>query len=126
MKRPQAKCRAITAWLSGNLGKRCLAPLSHTDWYALEAVVHIVRLYSIKEDPDVAKAFGYVVRQMQPQTREFAYHAIAEGTDWYFRPILWERAGLDPIPVRRCKCEPPPYRSPVCPPVAQNAPQETS
>lgn len=94
-------------WLRGNLGPRCLAPLTSTDTRALTAAVAIVDLYSydIYGDEDGLAAFRTVVLRMQPSTRHFAYHAIAMVLDWHDRNKLWNLAGLPPMQVGRCKHE---------------------
>lgn len=99
-------CQSVLSWLTANLGPRCLAPLTDTDDQALDAAVHIVRLYGLTGNTEVAKAFGLVVGRMQDFTQELAYHAIAHVLDWPDRRRLWAAAGLQPIPVRKCASEP--------------------
>ncbi len=99
-------CKTVLPWLKANLGKGCLAPLTTVDRLALAAAVEIVQLYAVTQHPEIVKAFGLIVRQMQKSTQELAYHAIAHCLDWHNRPRFWAAAGLEPIPVRMCKYEP--------------------
>ncbi|HEX4085287.1 MAG TPA: hypothetical protein VHY22_10280 [Chthoniobacteraceae bacterium] len=101
------QCVELRAWLRANLGKRCLAPLTGTDAKALDAAVHIVELWAYDESAAVIQAFGLVVDRMQPHTQVLAYHAIAKVTEWHYRDVLWEKAGLRPIKnLSRCSFEP--------------------
>ena len=100
------KCQTVLPWLTANLGNRCLAPLTDTDSFALAAAVHVAQLYGYTREPEVAKAFGIVVTEMQDSTQELAYHSIAHCLDWSDRRRLWAAAGLQPIPVRKCASEP--------------------
>ncbi|HEX3800215.1 MAG TPA: hypothetical protein VH413_16085 [Verrucomicrobiae bacterium] len=96
----------VFPWLRANLGKNCLGVLTGTDARALQAAVQIAELYAYDRRPQVAVAFGTVVKSMQPQARELAYHAIAHPRDWTDRETMWVEAGLDKIPnSRRCKFE---------------------
>ena len=104
--RTKPKCETVYPWLRANLGRNCLAPLTHTDAAALAAAVQIVALYCHCDGPDVAEAFGAVVREMQPHTQGLAFHSIAHVMDWGDRYRLWHAAGLDPVGVRKCLYEP--------------------
>jgi hypothetical protein len=68
--------------------------LTGADIRALRAAVEIVDLYSYVQNPDVVKAFGLVVMQMQKHTRFMAFHAVAHVMDWGHRVKLWREAGL--------------------------------
>lgn len=98
-------CTTILPWLKANLGPRCTAPLTGTDVCALFAAVQIIELYCIHTEQSVLDAYALVVQQMQPGTRELAYHAIAHVMDWSHRADLWLRAGLSPFNPRRCAHE---------------------
>lgn len=107
MKKPKPKCESLLDFLRGNLGKRCLAPLTGTDARALAAAVHIVELYACDRNPDILKCFGEVVLRMQRSTRWFAYHAIAHSIEWTDRAPVWSLAGLgEPPDCPRCAFEP--------------------
>lgn len=117
MMKPKPPCVTLPAWLEANLGPRCLAPLTGTDAKALSAAVQIVELYSYCATAEVAKAFGLVVSEMQPSTREFAFHAVAHDMDWDHRYQLWTEAGLMPMARSRfCKFEPKPIPQPQAAP----------
>jgi hypothetical protein len=92
--KPKPCCQTLRTFLKGNLGPRCLAPLTGTDARALDAAVHILELYSYHRVQDVLAAFKAIVLTMQPHTRHFAYHAIAMVMDWEFRSPIWTAAGL--------------------------------
>ena len=104
--RNKPKCETLGPWLKANLGKNCLAPTTNIDALALASVAQIVELFAYTQEPEVVKAFGIVVRQMQASTRELAYHSIAHSLDWRDRDRIWAAAGLDPIAVRKCAYEP--------------------
>lgn len=102
---PHAK--TLRPWLRENLGKTCLAPLTTTDYLALDAAVHIAALWVQTGDREVPNAFGAVVRTMQPTVRYLAYHSIAHAGDWPLRMRLWSLSGLPSLPpFPRCKNEP--------------------
>jgi hypothetical protein len=87
--------KEIGSWLRANCGQDCLAPLSSTDTVALVASVHLTPLIGHEHASDeLFAAYGAVVRQMQPQTRWLAFHAIAIELDWPMRFTVWELAGL--------------------------------
>lgn len=113
--KPKPPCETVYPWLRANLGKNCLAPLTSTDARALSAAVQIVELYAYCHSPEVARAFGDVVRCMQSSTREFAYHAIAHVMDWSDRSKIWSKAGLPAFTPRRCAFEGEPAGAPVDP-----------
>jgi hypothetical protein len=96
--------QTIFPWLKNNLGPRCLAPLSGQDWKALQAAVHLADLWGNSDDRRAAAmAFRLAVEQMQPSTRQLAYHAIAHPLDWSHRAELWAQAGLEElITIRIC------------------------
>lgn len=74
-----------------------LGALTGTDRRALAAAVHIIELFAVVEvshEDAILEAFHNVVMCMQPSTRDFAYHAIAQVTEWEWREKLWERSGL--------------------------------
>lgn len=106
MPRPTPVCHAVPKWLTRNLGRGALAPLTGTDWKALDAAVHIIELYSYAGDRYLLEAFRLVVHAMQPSTRELAYHAIAHVLDWSDREVIWALAGLPALSVRICAGEP--------------------
>lgn len=101
----------VLTWLRANQGPRSLAGLTSTDVRALLASVQIVECWS-RYDTDggeIAKAWGAIVRQMQPGMRQFAFHAVAHVLDWNDRFIMWRAAGFTepmPSPCYRCKYEP--------------------
>lgn len=99
----------ILPWLKAN--GMSLGALTGQDTLAIKAAVQTVHLYN-SCDHDAEKnalvAFGLLIRCMQPGTRYLAYHAIAHVGDWGFRPVLWAKAGLEPIGnIPRCKNEGP-------------------
>jgi len=91
----------IVSWLWSNLGRAAVAPITGTDAKALFAAAGIVNLWGYSKSRKSAEAFGLVVQEMQPSTRELAYHIIAAETDWSFRAQLWAQAGLPPLPQAR-------------------------
>lgn len=93
MSAPKPCCKSVYPWLRSNLGN-ILGALTHTDCYALNAAVHLAELWGNTRSDDVAKAFGLTVSEMQPNTRYFAFHAIAHVLDWGHRSELWLQAGL--------------------------------
>ena len=101
-------CEQIMTWLRLNLGVGALGALTGTDAKALTAAVHIMELYAYAGDESLLDAFRVVVLQMQPTTREFAYHTIAQVLNWSDRARLWSLAGLDDpilghdVPKWRC------------------------
>ena len=87
--------KEIVKWLCANCGKRCTAPLTSTDSYALTASVALCPLIGYETAPaELFEAFGSIVRAMQPHTRWMAYHAIAMELDWSHREMIWTAAGL--------------------------------
>jgi hypothetical protein len=97
----------VFPWLKANLGKTALGGLTGTDHKALAAAVQIVELWCYCDNPDVAEAFGLIVRQIQEKERRLAYHAIAHVGDWSYREILWNKASMPPvINAGRCEFEP--------------------
>jgi hypothetical protein len=96
-------------WLRENLGKSCLAALTSTDRRALEAAVQIIALLGYDRNPGLVMAFGACVLEMQPSTREFAFHAIAHVLDWNDRGRIWSLAGLPECNPGRCQHEPKRY-----------------
>lgn len=99
-------CKAVYPWLRSNLGKRCLAPLTSGDAYALAAAVHIVELWGSCQKNSIASAFGAVVMEMQPSTRYLAFHSIAHVLDWSHRAELWHAAQLPALQYPTCSFEP--------------------
>jgi len=98
--------REILKWLQANLGKRCTAPLTSTDCYALVTSVNLCNLIGYASaPPELFIAYGAIVRQMQPHTRGLAYHAIACELDWPHRDMIWELAGLTAADKPKYKCE---------------------
>ena len=79
--RTNPPAQTVFAWLRANLGPKALAALTSTDAAALQASVQIVPLWSPYASPDIAAAWGACVRQMQPHTRQFAFHAVAHIAD---------------------------------------------
>jgi hypothetical protein len=85
----------ILKWLQANLGRRCTAPLTSTDCYALVTSVNLCNLISHSSaPPELFAAYGAIVGQMQPHTRGLAYHAIACELDWPHRDMIWKLARL--------------------------------
>lgn len=86
-------------WLKAN-GFTHLGGLTGQDFPALKAAVMIAHAYT-SSDGDArqhcADAFGAMVRCIQPNYRNLAYHAIAHAYDWGARDMLWQQAGLEPL-----------------------------
>lgn len=98
------RCEGLAKWLT--LNGLSLGSLTGTDWRALDAAAHIIELYAVSGDEEALTAFRSVVLCMQPTTREFAFHAIAQCLDWSDREVIWHRAGLPPLAAwTRCKGE---------------------
>jgi hypothetical protein len=87
-------CETVMPWLKANLGKHCLAPLTGTDFRALQAAVQIIELSAYDDSPEVIEAFAKIVRRMQPKCQGLAYYAIAYVLDWGDRSRIWRQAGL--------------------------------
>ena len=99
----------ILTWLKNNCGKQSLAPLSAQDANALLASVALCPLISWTGAPaECFAAYGAIVRQMQPQNRWLAYHAIAMELDWSHRAMIWLAADLPASdkPVHKAAFEP--------------------
>lgn len=106
MATPKPASQTIYAWLKANLGPKCLAPLTGQDAKALLAAVQTIELYSYDRNPAVIDAFSLIVRRMQPQCQELAYHSIAHVMDWSDRATIWQGAELPHFaPLRRCAFE---------------------
>lgn len=105
-RRPPAGCDALLKWLKLNGCE--LAALTGTDRKALAAAAHILELYAYTRSAAALDAFRLVVLEMQPTTREFAYHAVASLLEWDSRARVWSLAGLPPLErVQRLKGERP-------------------
>jgi hypothetical protein len=105
---PMKTQKEILKWLQANLGRRCTAPLTSTDCYALVTSVNLCNLISHSSaPPELFAAYGVIIRQMQPHTRGLAYHAIACELDWPHRNMIWELARLpaDDKPKYKCSFE---------------------
>ena len=101
--------KEIFKWLRANCGKNCTAALSSHDVNALVASVALTPLISWEGAPAALfAAYGAIVREMQPQTRWLAFHAIAMELDWSHRAMIWAAAGLpeDDKPARLASFEP--------------------
>jgi hypothetical protein len=99
MSAPKSLSDVIVPWLKDNLGPKCTGILTGTDLRALKASVLIVDLMtSAGYLPTLCGAFAAVVREMQPQSRFLAYHAIACASDWSYRELIWQKSGLETIP----------------------------
>jgi len=97
--------KEILKWLQANLGRRCTAPLTSTDCYALVASVNLCNLISHSSaPPELFAAYGAIVLQMQSHTRGLAYHAIACELDWSHRDMIWQLAGLPSEDKPHSKC----------------------
>ncbi len=98
----------IMKWLKDN-GHR-LGGLTSQDARALLASVQIVTLWNgSPQSSEIAKAWGAVVRKMQPQMQQMAFHGVAHVYDWDLRFAMWRAAempGAMPSPCHRCKYEP--------------------
>jgi hypothetical protein len=105
MNKPYAA--TVLKWLRDNGHK--LGGLTSQDARALLASVQIVPLWGPYERnaEQIAAAWGACVREMQPSTRQFAFHAVAHVANWDDRFKLWRAAGFDelPSPCYRCKFE---------------------
>ena len=87
--------KEILKWLRNNCGKHSIAALSSADMDALVTSVNLTNLISHDRAPnELFAAYGAIVRQMQPQTRWLAFHAIAMELDWSHRFTIWTAAGL--------------------------------
>lgn len=127
MSASQPVCKSLRPWLKANLGKYCLAPLTSTDSRALDAAVHIVELWNFSDNADLPGAFGAVVRSMQDNTKELAFHAIAHVCDWHTRQQLWNLAGLPALGRRHMCVHEPSRRADQVPEfVAQPQPAEAT
>lgn len=98
-------------WLKANLGKRCLAALTGYDAPALVAAYAIAEAMCNADSeclPHLHRAFGEVVRTMQPKCRGLAYHAIAKARNWSDRYHVWKSAALsdEDIPTTECSFGP--------------------
>lgn len=81
-------CERIGVWLKNN--NVSTAALTDTDWWALEAFVHLVRLWASADRPrEVLLAAAVCVRQMQEHTRHVAKRAIPCALDWGHENELW-------------------------------------
>ena len=95
--------KEILAWLRANLGKHATAGLTTSDTHALLASVALANLISYQSAPEeLFAAYSVIVRTMQPELRQLAFHAIACELDWGHREMIWERAGLGEPPRSRC------------------------
>ena len=99
--------KEILRWLQANLGGRCTAPLTSADCYALVTSVNLCNLISHPgAPPELFDAYRAIVRQMQPETRGLAYHAIACELDWSHRDMIWELSQLaEDKPKYKCAFE---------------------
>jgi hypothetical protein len=105
--------QTIGSWLRVNLKGThgvTLGALTGQDWAALKAAVEIINCFNHSDSENEAHcltAFRAMVLTMQPQCREFAYHAIAHIGDWNMRGVIWARAACPslPAPARRCNFE---------------------
>lgn len=105
MKKYQPTSVTVFPWLRTNLGD--FYHLTGTDCHALRAAIEIIDLYAYDRTPALIGAFSTVVKRMQPNNQELAYHAVAHVMDWRNRAQVWAAAGLPALPnPRRCKCEP--------------------
>jgi len=94
----QPLAKSVFPWLKANLGPKCLCVLTGQDEKALAAAVQLVPVWCNSDDrAAIAPAFRLIVEQMQPQSRELAFHAIAHAADWGHRYELWSEAGLPGI-----------------------------
>ena len=97
----------ILKWLRANLGKRCTAPLTSSDVYALVTSVNLCNLISYECAPrKLFEAYHSIVTEMQTHTRHLAYHAIACELDRSHREMIWHCAGLTKDFNTRCEFEP--------------------
>jgi hypothetical protein len=106
LNRPTMKTqKEILKWLQANLGRRCTAPLTSTDCYALVTSVNLCNLISYSSAPsELFAAYGAIVRQMQSHTRSLAYHAVACELDWSHRDMIWDLARLADEDKPKYKC----------------------
>lgn len=105
MRKAMKTQKEILKWLQANLGRRCTAPLTSTDCYALVTSVNLCNLIGYSSaPPELFVAYGAIVRQMQPHTRGLAYHAIACELDWPHRDMIWDLARLADEDKPKCKC----------------------
>lgn len=103
MSRLKPKCQTLLPWLQNQLGKRCLAPLTHTDARALAAAVMTLEAYTFDRNTRLLVAFSVLVCQMQPSTQHLAYHAIAHCMEWSDRAVVWNKCDL-PLPKNLTVC----------------------
>ena len=95
----------VLKWLRDN--GHNLGALTSQDTRALLASVQLVPLW-YQGKTEIAAAWGTIVREMQPQCRQYSFHAVAHVYDWGHRAQLWREAGFDepPRPLHVCKIGP--------------------
>lgn len=94
------KYRELVAWLRGNYGKNCLAPLTSQDQAALAVCAYALQLYVAGDEDGVAAgrdAFRAAALAMQASTRWAAREALAWALQWESRELLWAQLGLDEV-----------------------------
>lgn len=109
MSKPQPITDRVAIFLKGNLGKKCLAPLTGTDYRALMAGALIIEAYSGDRNRDYLDAFRLVVSRMQRKCWPLAFHTIACLTNWEERMTIWMKAGLPTAPLENmpvCEMDP--------------------
>jgi hypothetical protein len=107
-RKPKPTCAEARDWLKLNLGSKALAPLTGTDFRALDAAAHIIELWAVSGEDRVLEAYRAVVLEMQPSTRFFAFHVVAYCCEWSTRAKVWAIADLpadDLIGIPRCEGE---------------------
>jgi hypothetical protein len=85
-------CKAGAKWVSGRLGKGCLAPFTGADWRAFQAFFHLVELLACSDlfqRPHVIAAMRSTLLCMQPQCRSLAKAGIPHVLDWGDEETLW-------------------------------------
>lgn len=103
-------------WLKSNLGPSRLGVLTSNDTHALIAATALCPMISWEgAPPELFRAFGAIVSNMQPGARHLAFHAVAFQLDWSHRAMIWQMAELGPIPNSFCLHEPLPAKLPLNP-----------
>lgn len=66
-----------------------LAPLTGTDYKALDAIAQLWHLFVYTRDENLLVAIGYAARHMQQSTLFFARELAAHAGNWEDRDVWW-------------------------------------
>lgn len=96
---PKPDCKGWATWLkaSGRVTKHELGAFGGTDVRALEASLHVIRLWGGGDDAHrraACIALRALVDSMQPHCRRFVKFLIPMVLDWDHEEQLWREAGL--------------------------------